>query len=67
MKKQTNLQSIQNGVADFNYFVLYRVNQLINKVIKVISSAIYCLITRLIIINIAPLTELFCNCPLADL
>ena len=25
------------------------------------------IITRLIVINIAPLTELFCNCPLADM
>ena len=38
------LQSVQNGLADFNYFKLKRVIRFINKVINVMSLMIYCLI-----------------------
>ena len=35
MIKSKRLKSVQNGVADFNYFLLLKVNRFLNKVINI--------------------------------
>ena len=38
------IKSVYNGVADFNYLLLEKVNRFINKTINVLLRMIYCLI-----------------------
>ena len=44
LKNEAKLNSVQNDLADFNYFLLNRINRFIYKMINVISLVIYCLI-----------------------
>ena len=56
-----------NPLQDYKHDWLVNAIKVLDTNITLVIILTNMLITRLIVINITPSTELFCNCPLADL